>query len=443
MLDKLTEEFPKHRPRPAGAPLALQGVRVVDFSHFIAGPLATMFLADLGAEVIKIEPPGRGDDLRRYPPELPQLPDQGGPFLWANRGKRSVALDLKQPAGAALARELIARADVVVENFSTGVMERLGLGHAALREANPRLVFCSVSAYGRDGPFADRMGFDPVVQAESGFVSMNGYPDRQGVRASAAVMDMGTAMMVSQAVLAALYARTQHPQGHGQFVEVGLYDTGLFMTGWAPMQHLLTGREPQRHGNTSVDTCPSGVFSASDADFYINCGNDRVWHRLASEVVRRDDLANDADLAGRHGRQARRDELFRVLGEEFRRQPFAVWQARMREAGVPCGIVRTVGQALRSEETKARGTVSWIEHPTAGPIPNIAPPWRFEATPVADPVAAPRVGEHTAAVLHEVLGLDEAALSRLAAEGAFGNANASANPAAGPVAKPATEKPRP
>jgi crotonobetainyl-CoA:carnitine CoA-transferase CaiB-like acyl-CoA transferase len=297
-------------------------------------------------------------------------------------------------------------------------MERLGLGHEACRAANPRLVYCSVSAYGRDGPFADRMGFDPVVQAESGFVSMNGYPDRQGVRASAAVMDMGTAMMVSNAVLAALYARTNH--GTGQFVEVGLYDTGLFMTGWAPMQHLLTGKEPQRHGNTSVDTCPSGVFSASDGDFYINCGNDRVYQRLVRDVVQREDLANDAELAGRHGRQARREELFRELAKEFIRQPFAHWRARMREAGVPCGQVRSVGEALRSPETQARGTVSWIEHPTAGPIPNIAPPWRFADTPVADPVAAPRIGEHTEAVLRDLLGLDEMRQIELAVAGAFG-----------------------
>ncbi len=424
MLDTLTDEFPPHRPRPAGAPLPLQGVRVVDFSHFIAGPLATMFLADLGAEVIKIEPPGRGEDLRRYPPELPQLPDQGGPFLWANRGKRSVALDLKHPQGVALARALVEQADVLVENFSSGVMERLGLGVEACRAANPRLVYCSISAYGRDGPFADRLGFDPVVQAESGFVSMNGYPDRQGVRASAAVMDMGTAMMTSNAVLAALFARSH--LGHGQFVEVGLYDTGLLMTGWAPMQHLLTGREPQRHGNTSVDTCPSGVFSASDADFYINCGNDRVYQRLALNVVERPDLAHDPELAGRHGRHARRDELFAELGREFAQHPFAHWQSRMREAGVPCGIVRTVGQALRSAETQARGTVTWIEHPTAGPIPNIAPPWRFADTPVADPVAAPRVGEHTHEVLRQVLGLNDARLAELAAQGAFGAAAESA-----------------
>ena len=418
MLDRLTEEFPAHSPRQAGAALALQGVRVVDFSHFIAGPLATMFLADLGADVIKIEPPGRGDDLRRYPPELPQLPDQGGPFLWSNRGKRSVALDLKNPQGLALARELIQGADVLVENFSTGVMERFGLGQAECRAAHPRLIYCSVSAYGRDGPFADRMGFDPVVQAESGFVSMNGYPDRQGVRASAAVMDMGTAMMVSNAVLAALFARTH--QGVGQFVEVGLYDTGLLMTGWATMQHLLTGKEPQRHGNVSPDTCPSGVFSASDQDFYINCGNDRVFHRLAADVLARHDLAQDPGLAGRQGRTARRDELFRVLGEEFARQPWAHWSARMREAGVPCGLVRSVGQALRSDETRARGIVSWIEHPSAGPIPNIAPPWRFSGTPVADPVAAPTIGQHTKEVLHELLGHDDASLAALAASGAFG-----------------------
>ena len=421
MLSTLTDEFPPHTPRPAGAPLALQGVRVVDFSHFIAGPLATMFLADLGADVIKIEPPGRGDDLRRYPPELPQLPDQGGPFLWGNRGKRSVALDLKHPEGLALARQLIAHADVVVENFSTGVMERLGLGHEALCAAHPQLIFCSVSAYGREGPFADRMGFDPVVQAESGFVSMNGYPDRQGVRASAAVMDMGTAMMVSNAVLAALFARTH--QGRGQYVEVPLYDTGLLMNGWATMQHLLTGKEPQRHGNVSVDTCPSGVFSARDGDFYINCGNDRVWQRLAATVLERDDLAADVDLAGRHGRNSRRDELFRVLGEEFAKQPFEHWRVRMREAGVPCGQVRTVGQALRSAETKARGTVSWIPHPTAGPIPNVAPPWRFAGTPVADPVAAPTVGQHTQEVLQQVLGCSDEHLAELKAAGAFGGAD--------------------
>lgn len=419
MLKTLADEFPPHTPRPAGAPLALQGIRVVDFSHFIAGPLATMFLADLGADVIKIEPPGRGDDLRYYPPVLPELPDQGGPFLWGNRGKRSVALDLKNPEGLALARRLVAQADVLVENFSTGVMQRFGLGVDAMREANPRLVYCSISAYGREGPFADRPGFDPVVQAESGFVSMNGYPDRQGVRASAAVMDIGTAMMVSNAVLAALFARQQ--LGHGQAVEVGLFDTGLLMTGWAPMQHLLTGRAPQRTGNVSVDTCPSGVFDASDQSFYINCGNSKIFQRLMAQVVGRPDIADDPAFAQPQDRVARRDELFAVLQEAFARQPWAHWQRRMREAHVPCGVVNTVPQAIRSAEARARQAVTWIPHAGVGRIPNIASPWRFSDTPVADPRAAPRVGEHTDEVLREMLGLDDEALATLRQSGAFGS----------------------
>ncbi|MFO1272767.1 MAG: CoA transferase [Rubrivivax sp.] len=418
MLSTLAEEFPPHTPRPAGAPLALEGVKVVDFSHFIAGPLATMFLADLGADVVKIEPPGRGDDLRYYPPVLPELPDQGGPFLWGNRSKRSVALDLKNPEGLALARALALQADVLVENFSTGVMPRLGLGPDELRAANPQLVYCSISAYGREGPFADRAGFDPVVQAESGFVSMNGYPDRQGVRASAAVMDISTAMMVSNAVLAALFARQR--LGHGQKVEVGLFDTGLLVTGWAPMQHLLTGRAPQRTGNVSVDTCPSGVFDARDQSFYINCGNSKIFQRLMAQVLERPDIAEDPQYAQPQDRVARRDALFSVLEEAFAQQPWAHWQAKMREAGVPCGVVNTVPQAIRSPEARARNAVTWIAHPAVGRIPNIASPWRFSETPVADPKAAPRVGEHTHEVLRERLGLDEAQLAAAAAAGAFG-----------------------
>jgi crotonobetainyl-CoA:carnitine CoA-transferase CaiB-like acyl-CoA transferase len=424
-LANLADEFPPYTPRPPNAPLALQGIRVIDFSHFIAGPLAAMFLADLGADVIKIEPPGRGDDLRYYPPVLPELPDQGGPFLWGNRSKRSVALDLKNPAAVEVVRRLVQGADVLVENFSTGVMHRLGLGPEELRAANPRLVYCSISAYGREGPFADRAGFDPVVQAESGFVSMNGYADRQGVRASAAVMDISTAMMVSNAVLAALFARTQ--LGQGQFVEVGLFDTGLLMTGWAPMQHLLTGRAPQRSGNVSVDTCPSGVFDASDQSFYINCGNSKIFQRLMTQVLGRPDIANDPAFAQPQDRVARRDELFAVLAEAFAHEPWAHWQRLMREAHVPCGVVNTVPQAIRSPQARARQAVSWIPHAGVGRVPNIASPWRFGLTPVADPKAAPHVGEHTQEVLSELLGCDEAALQALAATGAFGSVNGVGN----------------
>jgi len=417
MLDQLEAEFPEHAPRPRDAPKALEGIRVVDFSHFIAGPLATMILADMGAEVIKIEAPDRGDDLRRYPPVHPDL-KLGAPFLWTNRNKQSVAVDLKSAQGLEVVRELIATADVVVENFSTGVMQRLGLDYESCRKLRPEIVYCSVSAYGRDGAFADRLGFDPIAQVESGFVSMNGYADREGVRALSPVMDISTAMMACNAILGALVARER--SGLGQAIEVSLFDNAVLMTGYATLQHLFTGKDPQRHGNTSPDTCPSGVFAASDRTFYINCGNDKIFQRLMSQVIDRADLATAAAYATGPDRIRRRDELFAILGEAFAKQPWLYWQQRMRAAGVPCGQVRSVGEAIRSPEARERQLVTRIPHPQTGWVPNVALPIRFSRTPVVDPVAAPAVGQHTNAVLRDLLGYDEDRLARLAEAGTFG-----------------------
>jgi len=329
-----------------------------------------------------------------------------------------VALDLKSAEGLAIARELVATADVVVENFSTGVMERLGLDYSSCRKANPDIIYCSVSAYGREGAFADRLGFDPIAQAESGFVSMNGYDDRQGVRALSPVMDISTAMMACNAILGALVARER--TGRGQAIEVSLFDNAVLMTGYATLQHLFSGTEPQRHGNTSPDTCPSGVFEAQDRSFYINCGNNKIFQRLMSQVLDRPDLAADPSFATGRDRIRRRDELFQILGEAFVKQPWAYWQPRMRGAGVPCGEVRTVGEAIRSPEARERGLVTRIPHPAVGWVPNVSLPIRFSETPVADPIAAPAVGQHTNEVLREVLGYEEARLAELSAKGIFG-----------------------
>lgn len=421
MLDNFANEFPDHQPRTPGAPLPLQGLRVVDFSHFIAGPLATMILADMGAEVIKVEAPVKGDDLRRYPPVHPQL-DQGAPFFWANRNKKSLALDLKSPEGIELARELIRKSDVLVENFSAGVMDRLGLGEEECRKLNPRLIYCAVAAYSRDGKFSDRLGFDPVAQAESGFVSMNGYPDREGVRALSPVMDVGTAMMVGNAVMGALLARER--LGIGQRVEVSLFDTAVLMTGYASMQTLFTGQDPQRHGNTSPDTCPSGVFHASDRTFYINSGNDNIFRRLLTQVLERPDVAADPKYASGTLRSQHRAELFALLEEDFGKQPWPHWQARMRAAGVPCGLVRTLNEALHSEEARDHQLVTRIDHPILGKAPNLRLPIRYTATPLADPVAAPSVGQHTQEVLRSVFGLDDARIGELTQAGAFGQPKA-------------------
>ena len=253
MLDQLEVEFPEHAPRPATAPKALEGIRVVDFSHFIAGPFATMILADMGADVVKIEAPGRGDDLRRYPPVHPDL-KLGAPFLWTNRNKQSVAIDLKSSQGLEIARELIATADVVVENFSTGVMQRFGLDYEGCRKIKPEIVYCSVSAYGRDGAFADRLGFDPIAQVESGFVSMNGYADREGVRALSPVMDISTAMMACNAILGALVARER--SGLGQSIEISLFDNAVLMTGLCDAAASL-----HRRGSTAAGQHQPGHVS--------------------------------------------------------------------------------------------------------------------------------------------------------------------------------------
>ena len=420
MLDSIDTDFPEHRARPAGAPTPLGGLRVVDFSHFIAGPFASMILADLGADVLKIEAPKRGDDLRRYPPVHPKL-DQGAPFLWSNRNKKSVALDLKSAEGIALARDLIVKADVLLENFSSGVMKRLGLDYETCRELNPRLVYCSIAAYSREGAYADRLGFDPIAQAESGFVSMNGYPDREGVRALSPVMDISTAMMVGNAVMGALLARER--LGVGQRLEVSLFDTAVMMTGYASMQSLFTGKDPVRSGNTSPDTCPSGAFRARDRTFYINSGNDNIFQRLMTQVLERPDVAADPDYATPSLRNSNRNRLFALLEEAFAKEEWSHWQVRMRAAGVPCGLVRTVGEAIRSPEARDHALVTRIPHDVLGWVPNVRLPIRYDMTPTVDPVAAPSVGQHTDAVMRDVLGLDEARIAELRALGAFGGAH--------------------
>ncbi|WP_433948353.1 CaiB/BaiF CoA transferase family protein [Brevundimonas diminuta] len=410
------KRFPPHKPRPAGAETPLQGLRVVDFTHFVAGPFCTMMLGDLGADVIKIEGV-RGDDFRHYPPAEPDLGGEGAPFLWTNRNKRSITLNLKSEAGLSVARALIAQADIVVENFSTGVMERLGLGYDVLSRDRPELIYCSVSAYGRTGAFADRLGFDPVIQAESGFISMNGYADRDGVRAQSIIMDTSTGIMACNAVLAAVVARDR--TGKGQRVDLSLYDTAMSMIGFATMQYLLSGVVPQRNGNTSNDTSPTGVFHAKDTPFYISCSSTAIFQRLF-RAIGRPDVAEDPDLQDRGGRLRRREELFAILDAAFAQEVWAHWGPLLREAGVAAGEVRSLPDALNSDVTRESGLVTRIPHPTAGEIPNLALPFHFSATPVADPVAAPSIGQHSREVLEDVLGFSAKNIAALSEAGAFG-----------------------
>jgi crotonobetainyl-CoA:carnitine CoA-transferase CaiB-like acyl-CoA transferase len=411
-------QLPDRAPRAKDVPTALDGLLVVDFTRVIAGPACTQTLADFGAEVIKIENPEGGDDTRSY--EHADLAGESAAFVTLNRNKRGIALDLTNPAARDVARELIARADVVVENFSGGVMERFGLDYAAVAATNPRLVYCSISAYGRQGPFATRPGFDPITQAESGFMSLNGFPDGPPVRTGSPIVDFATGMSACNAILMALFARER--LGCGQRVEVALFDIAVALTGFYGMTYLMTGVNQSRFGNSPNGSPSVGIYEASDGPFYIACANDRLYRRLVVEVLGRPDLASGAEFADRRKRTANKEKLRAILAGIFVEDIRDNWVAKMKAANVPVGFLRTIEEAFNSPEMRARDRISQIPHPAAGTVPNIESPLRLDLTPVIDPVAAPLLGEHTRTVLRKTLGYDDARIAVLAEAGVFGAA---------------------
>lgn len=408
-------ELPLHEPRPTGAPTALDGVLVADFSRVLAGPVCTQLLADLGARVIKIEHPD-GDDMRHA--SQASIGGLTSAFMALNRGKQSLVLDLATAAGHEVAIDLVRRADVLVENFTPGVMKRLKLDYDAIAKINPRLVYCSVSAYGQTGAAARRSGYDPVIQAESGLMSLNGFADGPPVRIGPPVVDVSTGMMACNAVLAGLLAR-QHT-GCGQHVEVALFDTAANLGALYGMSYLVDGNVPGRFGQAPPGAAPVGLFQASDGPFYLCIVNDRLFRRLATDVLGRPELADDPRFATNRARTANRTALFAALETAFAARPRDEWMSRLQAANVPAGPMRTLAEAFASPEMAARGLARSLPHDTAGSVPNIGPPFRFSHTPTAAPAPAPALGQHTKSVLSEVLGYDTTRCTALAAGGAFG-----------------------
>lgn len=408
----------------------LSGITVLDLSRILAGPWATQVLADLGAEVIKIEKPGEGDDTRRWgPPWLAAL--DGTPtaesayYLSANRNKRSVAIDLAAPEGAELVRRLAVGSDVLVENFKVGGLAKYGLDWPSLSAANPRLVYCSITGYGQTGPNAHRAGYDAAIQAEAGLMSITGEPDgAPGAgpqKVGVAVADLMTGMYAVAGILAAL--RHAERTGQGQHLDLALYDTQVGWLANQAMNWLVGGEVPSRRGTAHPNIVPYQVMPARGGYFMLAVGNDAQFRRCC-EVIGLPALADDPRFATNAARVRHREHLIPLLAERFRARPPAEWLGLLEAATVPCGPVHTIDQVFASAQAEARGLRIDLPHPLAGTVPQVASPLRLSATPVEYRSAPPLLGADTRAVLVERLGLPEARIAELAARGVLGFAAA-------------------
>jgi crotonobetainyl-CoA:carnitine CoA-transferase CaiB-like acyl-CoA transferase len=378
---------------PSAPPLT--GLRVLDLSRVLAGPLCTMVLGDLGAEVIKVERPGTGDDTRTWGPPWSAGADgrEAAYYLSCNRNKRSVTADLKTDEGRELVRGLALGADVLVENFAPGTMERLGLSYETLRAANPRLVCCTITGYGADGPESGRPGYDFAVQARSGWMAITGEPEGIPVKVGVAVVDVLTGQNAAIGILAAL--RERDASGRGQRLEVSLWDSALAGLVNVAQAALVTGREPRRWGNAHATIVPYQAFDAADRPLVVAVGNDAQWRRMC-EAIGAADLLADAELATNPGRVERRERVVSSLAERFHTRPAAEWLALLDAAGVPCAPVQTAGEALRDPATTERDALWWMESDGYGRVATVAPPVRLERTPAVLRHAAPVLGEHDA-----------------------------------------------
>lgn len=389
----------------------LQGTRILDFSRIIAGPLCTQQLSDMGAEVIKIENPDGGDDTRRL--TEPGVDGLSHFFLAFNRNKKSVALDIRTPQALEVIDALAAKCDVLVQNFRPGVMNRFGLDYDSLAARHPHLIYLSISAYGLDGPMADRPGFDPVLQAEFGMMSMNGEPDGEPLRHPLSIIDTLTALHAVGAVTAALYARRD--TGRGQHIDLTLMDSAVAALGNAGLYYLCGGGQPPRSGNSHMTSTPTTLMGTGDDPLYMALGTNRLFAQLCRDVLDRPDLVDDPRFATPGKRLENRPELFAILGELFGKAPRAHWLSRMRH--LPSGPVRELEEALESEEVAHRNMVMDVPHPSGERLRLLGSPLKFSDTPIRSPAAPPKLGEHTDEVLEALAGLNTTKIAKLRAEG--------------------------
>ena len=370
----------------------LDGVVVLDFTRVLAGPWASLALADLGAKVIKIEHPKTGDDTRRYD-VLKDRQGESAYFLSTNRNKESLALDIADDAGKAVIKRLVAKADIVVENFRGDVMERQGLGYADLAAINPGLVYCSITGYGHSSPNKLMAGYDPIAQAESGMMWMTGEADGLPLRTGVSYADMFTGMYATQAMLGALRARDR--DGTGQHIDVALLDCATSAVVNYAQLGLLTGNSPKRYGGDHPFIEPLGLYECSDGLISLVCGNERQWEKLCKDGLERPDLLDDPMLTDASTRVANRQYCRDTLGAVLKTNTRDYWVPKLRAAGLPVGAVRDVVEALNAPEFRARDMIATTTHARIGEIEQVGSPMKLSRTPVAEPVAPPLLGQHS------------------------------------------------
>jgi crotonobetainyl-CoA:carnitine CoA-transferase CaiB-like acyl-CoA transferase len=399
----------------------LSHIRVLDLSRVLAGPWAGQNMADLGAEVIKVERPGIGDDSRAFGP--PWVKDRDGRdtkdsayFTSANRGKKSITLNIAVPEGQAIVRELTKKSDVLLENYKFGDLARYGLGYEDLKQVNPRLIYCSVTGFGQTGPYRERPGYDFMIQGMGGMMSVTGEPDEAPgggpQRAGVPIADIITGMYASIAICAALAHRAE--SGVGQHLDLALLDSQIALLAYQNTNYFATGKPPRRIGNLHPNIVPYQPFRTKDGAVILACGNDNLFRKFC-DAAGQAALAADARFASNGKRVENRAELTRLLAEVFAKRTTAQWVDLLEKAGVPNGPINDIAQVYEEPQVKARGIRVDLDHPVAGKLPTVASPMRFSATPVEYRGAPPTLGQHTDEVLRSVLGKTDAQLSELRA----------------------------
>ncbi len=397
----------------------LQGFRVIDLSRILAGPWASQMLADLGAEVIKIERPGSGDDTRGWGP--PYMPDESGRatteaayFHGANRGKQSVCIDMSKSEGQSLIRDLVGSSDVLIENFKVGGLKKYGLDYASLKQSHPRLVYCSITGFGQTGPYANRAGYDFMIQAMGGIMSVTGEADGSPMKIGVALADVLTGLYAANAIQAALIH--QQKTGEGQYIDMALLDVQVATLANQAMNYLATGSSPGRLGNAHPNIVPYQAFQTADGHIILAIGNDAQYERFC-DLAGCGELAADARFRSNSGRVQYRDSLVPQIAQIMLQKTSAAWLEALNDRGIPCGPINDIEQVFSDPQVRHRGMQLELDHPVAGKVASVANPIRLSQTPVEYQQSPPVLGEHTDDVLRRLLKLDAAAIGELRGKG--------------------------